>query len=312
MGPAPAAAGFSRRVQKIDMNDVHSPIQLSVIIPAYNAQDTLGEQLEALAGQTDALPWELIIADNGSTDRTVACAESFRSRFRSFRIVDASGCRGAAHARNTGAAAARSGNLAFCDADDVVAQGWVKAIAGGIEKHGLVASRFDLTRLNRPWVARTFRSPQENDVQSYKNPPFLPHAGGSGLGIKKQFHDRVGGFDADMRCLEDTDYCWRLQMKGIALHFAADAVVHVRYRPRYHAIVAQSRAWGKANVLLYRKYKKKGMPAYDWKNGIRFWLTVIRRLPAIRRKDEFKLWWYRINWRFGRLLGCLTYGVFAP
>jgi glycosyltransferase involved in cell wall biosynthesis len=298
--------------KKIEMADLAPPLRLSVIIPAYNAQATLGDQLRALATQSHSQPWELIIADNGSTDGTVAVAESFRSRFRNFRIVDASGGKGAAYARNTGAACALSDALAFCDADDVVAEGWLEAIAGGIEKHGFVASRFDLTRLNSAWVSSTFKSPQDIDVQRYKNPPFLPHAGGSGLGIKKQFHDTVGGFDTTMRCLEDTDYCWRLQMQGITLYFASDAVVHVRYRTRYRAILVQMRAWGKANVRLYQKYRRKGMPAYDWKNGVRFWLTAIRQLPKIRSKDVLKLWWCRVNWRFGRLLGCLAYGVFAP
>ena len=45
------------------------PPRLSVIIPCFNAATTIGAQLEALANQAWAEPWELIIADNGSKDR---------------------------------------------------------------------------------------------------------------------------------------------------------------------------------------------------------------------------------------------------
>ena len=41
---------------------------ISVVLPLYNAARVVGEQLDALAGQTYSGAWELIVADNGSTD----------------------------------------------------------------------------------------------------------------------------------------------------------------------------------------------------------------------------------------------------
>ncbi|MBF2059991.1 glycosyltransferase family 2 protein, partial [Fischerella thermalis] len=43
-------------------------MKVSVIIPCLNAAETIGVQLEALANQQWSQPWEVIIADNGSTD----------------------------------------------------------------------------------------------------------------------------------------------------------------------------------------------------------------------------------------------------
>src|SRR5258708_12899377 len=76
---------------------------LSVVIPCLNAGDVLARQLEALATQAWDGTWDVIVADNGSTDETREVAASFDPRLPSLRIVDASDQRGRQHARNVGA-----------------------------------------------------------------------------------------------------------------------------------------------------------------------------------------------------------------
>ncbi|MFA7097562.1 MAG: glycosyltransferase, partial [Gammaproteobacteria bacterium] len=66
------------------------PVKLSVIIPCLNAERTIGEQLAALAGQRWPERWEVIVADNGSTDGTLAVVRSFADRLPGLRVVDAS------------------------------------------------------------------------------------------------------------------------------------------------------------------------------------------------------------------------------
>ena len=78
-------------------------VRLSVIIACHNAAATFGEQLDALAEQAWSEPWELIVADNGSTDETLELVERYRERFNDLHVVDASDRKGAAHARNVGA-----------------------------------------------------------------------------------------------------------------------------------------------------------------------------------------------------------------
>ena len=77
---------------------------VSVIMPVYNAAATIGEQLEALAHQDFAGGWELLIADNGCTDRTRDIAANFADRLP-MRVIDASAEKGTALARNTAARA---------------------------------------------------------------------------------------------------------------------------------------------------------------------------------------------------------------
>src|SRR5207253_8877584 len=103
-------------------------MKITVIIPCFNAADTLGFQIEALAGQECPEPWELIIADNGSTDGSVKVAESYQPKVPHLRVIDASERRGVAHVRNVAVRAAQGEAVIFCDADDIVSPGFLAAM----------------------------------------------------------------------------------------------------------------------------------------------------------------------------------------
>src|SRR3954466_4740554 len=105
-----------------------TPRKLSVVIPCLNAASTLGVQLAALTHQSWPGGWEVIVADNGSTDGSREIVEGYRDPLPGLGVGDAGGRRGQAHARNLGATAATGDALLFCDADDEVAPGWMEAL----------------------------------------------------------------------------------------------------------------------------------------------------------------------------------------
>ncbi|MCC1493859.1 glycosyltransferase family 2 protein [Cognatishimia sp. F0-27] len=88
----------------------------SIVVPAYNVQDTLSETIEALLKQSFE-DFEIVIVNDGSSDGTADMAEAFRSDPR-VRVVHQRN-RGLAGARNSGIAAARGRYIGFCDADDL-------------------------------------------------------------------------------------------------------------------------------------------------------------------------------------------------
>ena len=90
---------------------------VSVVIPAYNAEDTLDETLFSVRAQTYG-NLEIIVVDDGSTDTTTAVAERHAAADPRIRVL----CQpntGVAAARNAGWQQARSAFIAFVDADDL-------------------------------------------------------------------------------------------------------------------------------------------------------------------------------------------------
>jgi len=123
-------------------------VRLSVVIPCYNAEHTIGDQLEALARQTSPESWEIIVANNRSTDGSVAVINRFRKHMHNLRLVEASEKQGAGYAMNVGVRAARGELLAFCDADDVVGEGWITAMQSALAVHKFVSGPHEVARLN--------------------------------------------------------------------------------------------------------------------------------------------------------------------
>jgi glycosyltransferase involved in cell wall biosynthesis len=88
----------------------------SIIVPAFNVAKTLPATLDALLAQTFT-DYEIIVVDDGSTDRTAALLREYES-IPGFKVITQRN-RGLAGARNTGIAAARGLYIGFCDADDL-------------------------------------------------------------------------------------------------------------------------------------------------------------------------------------------------
>ena len=286
-------------------------MKLSVIIPAYNAGDTLGDQLQALADQDWDGEWEVLVADNGSTDNTKQIVESYKDTLPGLRVVDATDKRGAGHARNVGAKESTGDVLLFCDADDVVANGWLTAMAEAMKKYDFVASRLEAEKLSERWTLGARGCPQQHGVQEYKYPKYLPHAATAGLGVKRKVHEAVNGFGETFYKLQDTDYCWRIQLAGTKLNYSADALVHMRFRGSPVQICRQAREWGEYNVRLYKKYQPLGMPKLSWKKGVRTWIVLLRHFPNLFDIEQRAKWLWDFNWLIGRLIGSIRCRVLA-
>lgn len=113
---------------------------VSVVIPAYNAAQTLDETLRSVRSQTHRA-LEIIVVDDGSTDDTRRVAERHAAVDDRMRVITQENA-GVAAARNTGWQRATSDLIAFVDADDLWAptkiERQVEAIQSGGRRVGLV------------------------------------------------------------------------------------------------------------------------------------------------------------------------------
>jgi len=88
--------------------------KISVLMPVYNAEDTVERAIESILAQTSP-PAEIIVVDDGSTDRTVGILKKYGDRISLITQANS----GAAAARNRAAQISQGRYLAFLDADDV-------------------------------------------------------------------------------------------------------------------------------------------------------------------------------------------------
>jgi glycosyltransferase involved in cell wall biosynthesis len=283
---------------------MHAPV-LSVVIPCGDDVAHLREALSALEHERLDVPWEVVVADNGSRDGARAVAEEFADRLR-LRIVDATAHRGPWFARNTGAAAAQGEHLVFLDSDDVIAPGYLARMHEALAGADLVASRQDGERLNPGWVARSRPLGLIEGLNDYLG--FLPYASSCCLGVRRGAFEALGGF-AELRIGEDVDLCWRGQLRGMTLRVAPGAVLHYRFRSTIRGTFRQAVEYGGAHVLLYRRFRGAGMPRRGVRDVAREWRYSVRRLVRARTKSDLAEALYLLGILTGRALGSVRHRV---
>ncbi|HXK16678.1 MAG TPA: glycosyltransferase family 2 protein, partial [Polyangiaceae bacterium] len=95
-------------------------LAVSVLIPAFNAEATLGAALLSVQRQSER-DWECLIVDDGSTDGTLRVAQTFAARDARFRVVT-TGHGGIVAALNAGLSECRGTLVARMDADDLMSR----------------------------------------------------------------------------------------------------------------------------------------------------------------------------------------------
>lgn len=290
------------------MNDRPSTIPaLSVLIAVRDGADVIVDQLVALASQEFTGTWEVVVADNGSQDQTVALVEDFADVLPHLKIVDASARPGQAFAINEGARATRGRSILLVDADDLVQPGYLASMAAALDENDFVAARLDCESLNAPWL-RSSRPPTQ--TEGIGDPfGFLPSAAGCSLGIRRSIFEEIGGFDDSIMLGTDVDLCWRAQLAGCSLRFVPDAVVSYRYRDTWHGIFTQARTYGTAGPALYRRYRDRGMPRRPWRRALRFHAAAFVRLARARSRSDLAACMFLFGFRYGLVTGSLEHRV---
>lgn len=248
---------------------------ISVVIPVLDGASTIAEQLEALSTQGGDFSWEVVVADNGSTDGTVSVVRAFTGLIPGLRVVDASSRRGPAAARNIGVEAAAGDVLAFCDADDIVAPGWLEAMARATTVHDFVAGGLNF---NFRWLTGNLPESERAPVWAPTIGTFgwLKYALGANMAVSRRSFSNVGGFAEELHAGEDLDLSWRLQIAGYPLHYEQRALVHKRPRPTHRHRARQQINYGRHDVVLYKRLRSVGMPRRPLGAQIRLygWLVL--------------------------------------
>jgi glycosyltransferase involved in cell wall biosynthesis len=274
---------------------------VSVVIAAHNAEDTLGEQLDALLSQEWPNGGEIIVSDNGSTDATSEVARRRIEGPVNVRVIDASHAPGAGHARNQGVRNARFEHIAFCDADDVVGDGWVIAIGQALQHTPAVGGRLELDRLNDDWIVGS----RGERLTARSLPLFdglFPVLSSCNLGIRRATFDAMGGFDESYIRGQDAELSFRLFEAKIPTGFADDALIHYRMRSSLRSVFVQALGWGEVQQRLRRKLPEDAdLPTT--RDVARSWLWLAVNAPLLVTLKGRARWAYVAGIRVGAFRG---------
>lgn len=229
---------------------------LSVVIAAYDANATLGLQLEALARQESAPAFEVIVVDNASTRSPDEVIDGWRSHLE-VRLLRATEHQGVAYARNVGLGAARASDVIFCDADDCAGPGFLRAAADALTEAPFVSGRvhtFSSTLFEQGYdhVRRALADrPSDQPENLVPADPVYPVFMGGASAVRRDAALDLGGFDQSyVPGAEDNDFGLRVLESGQTLLRCAEMTLAERRRDTPRGTLRRSFDSGRMHMRL--------------------------------------------------------------
>jgi len=228
-----------------------SRVAVSVVIPTWNRATLLSGCLDALLGQTyPADDFEVIVADDGSTDETASTAVSRSGRQPQVRYVRIDHT-GANAARNAGILAANGDIVCLVDDDERPPTGWLSRAAS------LLANNPEVDAVGGPY--RAADSPRFRTCPACQNlgelkPPEGKWLLGGNVAIRRNVFTTIGYFDDHLSGYgEDVEWMVRATRAGLQLHFADDMFVwHNRSTQGLIELIRKGYSQGRGLPAAYR------------------------------------------------------------
>jgi cellulose synthase/poly-beta-1,6-N-acetylglucosamine synthase-like glycosyltransferase len=235
--------------------------EISIVVPFYNAGQTLQFCLEAIEAQS-LKPEEVILVDNNSKDNSNEIVKKFIND-KNGRYIS---CRekkiGPASARNAGIEESKKDVIVFTDADCIPDENWLETISKEFEDPdvcavaGKIEGYVGKSLLEKFHSLFTLQSPQNTFLFN----EFTLVNGGfpaANFAVRKEILNAIGGFDEKLLVGEDYDLCARIYKAGFVIKFVGSAIVHHLHRSSIKSTWKQSVGFGEAHAKLLRKHFTK-------------------------------------------------------
>ncbi len=223
---------------------------VSIVIPVFNASETLGLCLDSIARLSyPASKIEVIVVDNGSTDESESLSRKY-----GVKVLNELSMKSSYAARNAGIRAARGELIAFTDADCIVTRDWLTHLTAhwGHLEIGCFAGEI---QAYRPEDIIEIFSDRAGILRQYGtlSCPYLPYAQTANSAYRKTVLDQIGLFNPEMTSGGDADLAWRMQKQlGLKIKFIPEAIVYHKHRTSIQTLFEQFRKY-EHGKMLWRK-----------------------------------------------------------
>jgi len=229
----------------------HPPF-VSVVVPSFNSIRTLASCLDALEAQSYPRErFEIILADNGSTDGTAEFVADRYPRVRMLRAYE----KGSGYARNTGMRAAAGEFLLSTDSDCVVNPDWIAVMVEEFQKAAPTVAA-----IGGPIVPYSEKTPVEQYSEAWVSQPDLAspdlkvrYTATPNAAFRPHAFRQVGGFDGKLG-FDDTDLGIRLGEAGYTVGFTPRAIVRHRNPENWKQLYQHKVKYGQFSFDLAVKY----------------------------------------------------------
>ena len=247
--PKPALRRLNAAFREIPRPQDPACPRVSVLICTYNGANTLAETCAAVS-RLDYPDVEVIVVDDGSTDRSAEIA-----RAHGFAVVSTANL-GLSSARNTALSAATGEIVAYTDDDAMPDPHWLTYLVDSFARTDFVAvGGPNLPVPGDGPVADAVAVAPGNPVHVLLSDREAEHIPGCNSAFRADALREIGGFDPRFRTAgDDVDVCWRLQDRGGRIGYCAAAVVWHHRRASVRAYLRQQRGYGEAEAMLERKW----------------------------------------------------------
>jgi GT2 family glycosyltransferase/DNA-binding beta-propeller fold protein YncE len=255
--------------------------RVSVVVCAYNAADTLEDNLRSLE-QLTYPNYEIILVNDGSKDRT----SEIGHRFAKVRVIDAPNA-GLSAARNVGLAEATGEIVAYTDADTRVDRDWLTFLVQPFLTSDVVGSGGpNVVPADDPPIAQCIARAPGGPTHVLLDDRIAEHVPGCNMAFRRDALLAIDGFNPIyLRAGDDVDVCWRLQARGWKIGFASSALVWHHHRSSMKAYWRQQAGYGEGETWLMAHHPEKFL------DGRMLWRgRIYSPLPFVR-----SLWGTRIN-----------------
>lgn len=218
---------------------------VSVIVPVFNGQAIIAQCVESLLAQDyPRSRYEVIVADNGSTDGTSEVLARFP-----VRLISANRLQTPYAARNDGARLSMGELLAFCDADEVAAPEWLSRLVAAMQEGYGGAAGAVLGKRTDTGAVADFAA-REATFRPGDTPSDIQLAPTGNVMYRRDLFEKLGGFREDTLTGADYDFSLRITRQlGQRIRFVPEAVMWHHHRAtlakllRHEARIAYGREW---------------------------------------------------------------------